>query len=241
MTTTATTRPTMWRLPGVYAPQGDTWVLADLLCEEVAARRAAGPAGPAVVDLCTGTGALAISAALAGAGPVHAVDISRRAALAARVNARRAGVAVQVHQGDVDRAPALVGGRRFDVVVSNPPYVPSTDDAQPRGAARAWDAGADGRLVLDRICVRAPELLAPSGALLLVHSEVSDVDRTLDALRGSGLQAAEVGRTEVPFGPVMRARHGELRDRGLLAEDAAAETLVLVRADAPADWNPTGR
>ena len=60
-------------LPGVFKPHSDSWALADLLGEYV-------NPGDSVLDLCTGSGVLAVAAALAGAGDVTAVDVSRRAA-----------------------------------------------------------------------------------------------------------------------------------------------------------------
>jgi release factor glutamine methyltransferase len=102
--------------PGVHRPISDTWMLA-------AALRAEGPAaGAALLDLCTGTGALAVWAALRLGAEATAVDVSRRAVLLARVNARLNGVRVRAVRGDL---LAAVDGERFDVIVSNPPYVPS--------------------------------------------------------------------------------------------------------------------
>lgn len=64
-----------------------------------------------------------------------------------------------------------VVGRRFDLVVSNPPYAPTPGAVPSRHrAAVAWHAGADGCLLLDRICRSAHTSLRPGGVLLLVHS-----------------------------------------------------------------------
>ncbi len=97
------------------------------------------PPGTAVLDLCTGSGALAVAAARRGVHDVTAVDVSRRALLCARVNARLNGVRVRTCRGDLF---AAVGDARYDVIVSNPPYLPSCVDALPSaGASRAWEAG----------------------------------------------------------------------------------------------------
>src|SRR5436189_72295 len=78
------------------------------------------PPGARVLDVCTGSGVLAITAARRGAHAT-AVDISRRAVLCAALNARLNGVSVRAVRGDL---LAAVGDERFDAIVSNPPYLP---------------------------------------------------------------------------------------------------------------------
>ncbi|MGW2346687.1 HemK2/MTQ2 family protein methyltransferase [Streptomyces sp. NPDC001661] len=208
--------------PGVYAPQDDTWMLADALLREPLAR------GAEVLDVGTGTGAVALFAAGRGAR-VTAVDVSWRAVLTTRLNARLNGLPLRVLRGDLF-APVM--DRRFDLIVANPPYVPAPSPRAPRrGAARAWDAGRDGRLVLDRICRTAPRLLRSGGTLLIVQSALSDDDRTLGLLRSRGLDAEVVGRRWIPFGPVLEERQQWLRRSRLLAENASSEGLVVVRAE----------
>ncbi|MFI9816817.1 HemK2/MTQ2 family protein methyltransferase [Saccharothrix variisporea] len=212
----------LWRPPGVYRPQDDTWLVAEALAG------AGFRVGASVLDACTGTGALGVVAGLAGAGAVTAVDVSRRAVAAARVNGLLRGVPVEAVRCDFGD---LVGRRRFDVVLANPPYVPS-GSFEPKGRARAWDAGERGRAVLDRLCAVLPLLLADKGFALIVHSELCDEEATLHQLRGGGLKASVVARRTVPFGPVLRRRADWLRDNGYLAPDQEHEELVVVRADA---------
>jgi SAM-dependent methyltransferase len=76
--------------------------------------------GARVVDLCTGSGAVAVAAALRGAS-VTAVDVSRRALLSAQLNAMINGVRVRTRRGNLLDA---VRGERFDLIVANPPYLP---------------------------------------------------------------------------------------------------------------------
>ncbi|MFD3518401.1 HemK2/MTQ2 family protein methyltransferase [Streptomyces sp. NPDC058657] len=209
-------------LPGVYAPQSDTALLRAALYREQLSP------GAQVLDVCTGTGALALAAARLGAC-VTAVDVSRLAVANARLNARLAGLPVRVRHGDL-LAPAA--DRTYDLILNNPPYVPSSrPDLPARGKARAWDAGLDGRLVLDRMCREAPALLSPGGVLLMVHSALSDPERTLRTLREAGLKASTVERAFVGFGPVLRGRREYLRARGLVAPDENEEELVVVRAE----------
>jgi release factor glutamine methyltransferase len=212
--------------PGVYRPQSDTALLAESL-------RLIGVApGARVLDVGTGTGALAMAAVQAGAGHVTAIDVSRRAVLAARFNTRVRRLPVRVEHGD---ALARVAHRRFDMVLSNPPYVPAEGATAPRrGPERAWDAGRQGRALLDPLCRQAAGLLNPGGMLLLVHSTVAGVDVTFDQLRGAGLSVSVIARRKVGFGPVMRTRQGFLRRNGMVQPGQTHEELVVIRGDRPA-------
>src|ERR1700754_3325152 len=127
--------------PGVYRAEGDTQVLTDVM------RRDGFAVGRHVVDIGTGSGALAVAAARAGAASVTAVDLSLRSVLATRINSKLHKVSVTVHHGDLFTP---VAGRRFGLVVANPPYVPAPTEILPRHRrARCCDAGLDGRAVLD--------------------------------------------------------------------------------------------
>ncbi|MEU9981810.1 HemK2/MTQ2 family protein methyltransferase [Streptomyces sp. NPDC050856] len=211
---------------GVYAPQEDTALLARAARSELRTLRQQPNVDVVdVLDVGTGTGALALVAAQQASARVTAVDISRRAVLAARLNARRHRLPVSVRRGDLT---GPVADRRFHLIVSNPPYVLSPGRA--RGAQRTWNAGTDGRAVLDRLCADAPGLLRDSGVLLLVQSALSGVDTTLDQLRDSGLRARVELRETIPFGPVM-ARHADwLERRGAIPPGERKEELVVIRA-----------
>ncbi|MGA5868999.1 HemK2/MTQ2 family protein methyltransferase [Streptomyces cinereoruber] len=213
--------PRVYRLPGVYAPQGDTaLLLASLAREELRA-------GARSLDLCTGTGVVAVASALRGARAT-AVDVSRAAVTAARLNALRHRCRVRLFRGDLE---APVAHERFDLITVNPPYVPCEDPALPaRGPRRAWDAGTDGRLLLDRVCARVPRLLTPSGTLLVVQSSLSGVTATLDGLRRAGLRARVADRRVQPFGPVMSSREDWFAARGLVPPGTRTEDLVVIRA-----------
>jgi release factor glutamine methyltransferase len=210
------------RLPGVYRPQADSRLLIEAMGE------AAIPVGPSVLDVGSGAGALSVSAARAGAREVLAVDVSRRAVAATWMNAVVRGVPVRACHGDVWEVAA---GRRFDLILANPPYVPSQQSPPRRGPARAWDAGTDGRAALDKVTALAPALLNERGVILIVHSALCGVDRTLEQLRESGLKAAVVARRIEPFGPVMRGRTDFLQRARLIEAGQRHEELVVIRGD----------
>jgi release factor glutamine methyltransferase len=209
-------------LPGVFRPISDTWMLAEALRAQIVSPRCS------VLDVCTGSGALAVAAARRGARRVTAVDVSRRAVLTARINARLNGVRIRAARSDLF---AALGDERFDLVVSNPPYVPARTDALPTsGPQRAWDAGRDGRALLDRVVDGAPAHLRPGGVLLVVQSDIIGVARTLERMRAAGLEPDVVLRRRGPLGPLMRERVAHLEAARLLAPGCREEDVVVVRA-----------
>lgn len=169
---------------------------------------------------------LAVLAARHGS-EVTAVDVCRRAVLATRINAKLNGMSVRVMRGDLFEP---VAGQRFDLIVSNPPYLPTPDERLPtQGVAVAWEAGPSGRAYIDRICVTVSEHLRPRGALLLVHSSVCGEEATLRALAKRGLTPSVVARQDGRLGPILRRRAGWLHERGLL-EHQGREELLVIRA-----------
>jgi len=192
--------------------------------------------GRRVLDLCTGSGFVAIAAAAMGCASVMAFDICPHAVRCSRGNAAIAGVEVDVREGSwlgaLDCAP-------FDVVVSNPPYVPTppgTDTeviCSSAGPSWAWNAGPDGRLIVEPLCESAPKLLRDGGSLLLVHSALAGVQRSLDSLRAGGMKTEIIASKWIPFGPVMSARAGWLEDTGRIPCGRREEELVVIRADKP--------
>jgi release factor glutamine methyltransferase len=187
-------------------------------------------AGDEVLDPFTGSGVLAIAAARAG-GRVTAVDISRRAVACASLNAWLNGVSIRAVRGDMFEP---VAGRRFDLIVANPPYLPSADPEPPRGAARAWDAGLDGRDLLDRLCREAPGRLRPGGRLLVIHSSVCDPQATEQMLVDGGLEVSVLERSRGPLGPLLAGRAALLERQGRLAPGELEEELLVVEAAVPA-------
>jgi release factor glutamine methyltransferase len=204
--------------PGVFRPRSDSWLLAEATRDEVRP-------GCAVLDLCAGSGVVAVAAALAG-GRVTALDVSRRAVVTARLNARLNGTTLRSVRGSLFEP---VRSERFDLIVANPPYVPTARDTPPRGAARAWEAGRDGRALLDPLIAQAPAHMRPGGALLVVHSSITGETSTVAAMRDAGLAPSVVRRERSQLGPLHRARAPILERRGLLAPGQRYEELLVIR------------
>jgi release factor glutamine methyltransferase len=183
-----------------------------------------------VLELCTGSGAVALAAAEAGA-EVTAVDVSRRSVATVLLNARLRGVRVRALRGSLFEP---VAGERFDLIATNPPYVPAADDTLPeRGPERAWDAGRDGRALIDPICDAAADHLRPGGALLMIHSSLCGEQATVERLAATGLEVDVPLRSRGPLGPLMLARVAQLEASGALAPGEREEELLVVRARRP--------
>lgn len=208
----------------VYLPQEDSRLLVNTLQHLV------GVTDRSVLDVCTGSGVVAIAAARLGAKCVTAWDICPNAVRYSRENATHANVTVDVRLGSWTRA-RLQGP--FDVVLANPPYVPADAESPVvvDGPAQAWDAGPDGRLIVDPLCAAAPDLLSVGGTLLFVQSELAGVDKSLTALSAVGLDASVVARQRIPFGPVLSSRAEWLERTGRVPIACREEELVVIRAD----------
>lgn len=129
-------------------------------------------AAPRVLDYGTGSGCLAVTLALkCPQAEVHAVDISKTALETAQNNAARLQARVRFHCGD--GFSVFQGGEQFDVIVGNPPYIPTNDipqlqpevrDFDPKGAL---DGGPDGLAFYRRMVLEAPPHLAPGAPIML--------------------------------------------------------------------------
>jgi release factor glutamine methyltransferase len=207
----------LWLLtpPGVFAPRSDAGMLLEAAAGRVRGR---------VLDICTGTGVLALSVAPV-AEHVTAVDASRLAAATARLNAALNRRPVEVLHGDLF---APVPRRRFDTIISNPPYLPVAGGRDPQVGSQAWNGGHDGRAVIDRICSTAAEHLAPGGEVLLVQSSLTRVGPTLRLLEQSGLRAEVIASHSGPLGALARKQLDHLLTLGVAATDDGLEQIVVI-------------
>jgi release factor glutamine methyltransferase len=193
--------------PGVFIPRPETEVLVD---EVLAAIE--GVADPVVVDLCTGSGAVAISIAHERTDArVYATEIVDATAEVARENAERCGVAerVTILVGDLyGSLPEEIRGR-VCAVAANPPYVPSADLADLPAEVGAFeprialDGGPDGLETVRRIVADARSWLAPGG-LLAIETDTSTVKTAVNEMAAwyEGAEAIRdlTGRDRVAVG-----------------------------------------
>jgi release factor glutamine methyltransferase len=159
--------------PGVFVPRPETELVAGLAIE---AARAAGES-PVVVDLCTGSGAIALAVKdEVPAAVVYAVDLGEDAHAWAAQNRSATGLDITLVHGDATTAvPELEG--QVDVVVSNPPYIPQgmvpvdpeVRDHDPDLAL--YGGSADGLAVPRAVAARAAALLKAGGALVMEHAD----------------------------------------------------------------------
>ncbi len=153
--------------PAVLIPRPETEVLIELALDRMRAL-----AAPKVVDLGTGSGIVAVSLALeCPQASIATVDLSQEAIAVARNNAGRLGAKVDFFQGDWF---VPLAGQRFDLVVSNPPYVAAGDphlalNGLPHEPQMALTDGADGLDCIRRIVADAPLHLNSGGWLLVEH------------------------------------------------------------------------
>ncbi len=157
--------------PAVLIPRPETEVLVDVALELL-------PAGGRVLDLCCGSGAVALSLAQeAVAAEVVAADVSDAALEVAKANGQCCGLAERVEWHCGDLFTPLCGTEPFDLIVANPPYVRRSDLEQLAPEVRdhephlALDGGEDGLAYYRRIAQEAADLIRPRGYLLL---EVGD-------------------------------------------------------------------
>jgi len=158
--------------PGVFVPRPETESVVGWAIDAV---RAMDVAEPLIVDLCTGSGAIAL--ALAQEVPrsrVHAVELSDEALVWARKNVE--GSKVDLRQGDALEAFQDLDGQ-VDLVISNPPYIPLTEweyvapEARDHDPGMALFSGEDGLDTIRGIERTAHRLLRPGGVVVIEHAD----------------------------------------------------------------------
>lgn len=187
--------------PAVLVPRPDTEILVDRALELL-------PTGPAeVLDLCTGSGAVALSLALERPElRVDATDLSGEALAVAARNAASLGVQdrVRLHQGDLF---AALPPQRYAMVVANPPYIAERDwsqlarDITEHEPRLALVSGADGLQLLRRLCAEVADHLQPGGHALFEVGH--DQAREVSALLAADARLCAV-RTFKDFGGIER-------------------------------------
>lgn len=164
--------------PGVFVPRPETELLVEESLKVLSARAESATGQLRIVDLCTGSGAIAaaIKSELPNA-QVFAVELSEEAIPYARKNLEPLGV--HLVQGDALTALTEQAGH-FDAVLSNPPYIPSANvPADPEAALHdpemaLYGGGEDGMQMPSAIAARAYELLAPGGFFMMEHDDTQE-------------------------------------------------------------------
>lgn len=198
--------------PGVFVPRPETEVVAGLAIHACGAVR-----HPVVVDLCTGSGAIALAVADEVPGArVHAVELSPEAHAWAAQNVALLDAGIDLRLGDATTAfPGLEG--TVDVVVSNPPYIPDgavpvdteVRDHDPEVAL--YGRSADGLAVPLAVAARAAALLRPGGVLVMEHADTQGQSLP-HALRATGAWVDVADHADLTGRP--RAVVAVRRDRG---------------------------
>ncbi|MEV0799732.1 peptide chain release factor N(5)-glutamine methyltransferase [Kribbella sp. NPDC050281] len=157
--------------PGVFVPRPETEVMVGWILDRLADVKS-----PLVVDLCTGSGAIA--GAVATERPdstVHAVELSAEACVWARRNL--AGTGATLHEGDIDGCLPEYDGQ-VDAVIANPPYIPLTAwesvtaEVRDHDPALALWSGDDGLDEIKVVATTAARLLKPGGWFACEHADV---------------------------------------------------------------------
>ena len=191
----------------VLIPRPDTEVLAAGAIEVCRQKKKSGR----ILDLCTGSGILAVTLALElPSWQVEASDISHEALLTARENAARLGADVRFYEGDLFGPVSGI----FDMIVSNPPYIPTgvIEELEPEvrdhDPFTALDGGADGLDFYRRIAEKAPAYLKKGGWLLCEIGHDQE-DAVYGLLAEKKWQDVQVFRDLAGKARVVRARTEE--------------------------------
>ena len=175
--------------PAVLIPRPDTELIVELALERL-------PQGGRLLDMGTGSGAIAVSCAHSRRdAQVTALDLSEDALAVARANAAANGVTVRFLRSDWFDA---IQNERFELIASNPPYIASGDEHLSQGDLRFEPTGAltdhaDGLSALRSIVDGAPAHLEPGGWLLLEHG-YDQADAVRDLLQQRGFQDVQSWR-----------------------------------------------
>jgi len=175
----------------VYEPAEDTILIANCLSHVV-------EEGDRVLDVGTGCGILAVIAA-SKARKVVATDVNPHAVECAKLNAEinRVASKTDVRLGSLFQP--IRKTERFDVIIFNAPYLPSSSSERKSWIGRAWAGGPTGRQFIDQFIKEAPRYLNRDGTILLVQSSLVDIGETLEKLQGACFTARVIAETKVPF------------------------------------------
>jgi release factor glutamine methyltransferase len=173
----------------VYEPAEDSFLAADILTQIV-------KENDKLLDIGTGCGILAVIAAK-NAKNVIATDLNPHAIKCTKINAETNYVVskIEVRLGDLFQP--IQKTEKFDIIVFNAPYLPSSQREQKTWIGRAWAGGPTGRQLIDRFITEAPNSLKRNGKILLVQSSLANIEETLNKFREADLEAQVIAEKKV--------------------------------------------
>ncbi|MEY3406896.1 MAG: hypothetical protein RLZZ556_968 [Actinomycetota bacterium] len=181
--------------PGVFVPRFETETVVEKALELLDSMELS---APVVVDLATGSGAIALSIAVERpSASVYAVELSQDALNYTRVNFAKYAPGSVLLQGDLAEAfPDLKG--KVDLLVSNPPYIPDEmipiyPEVHLHDPAMALYGGSDGLDLVRKVVSRALELVRPGGKLVIEHADMQGAS-VRQVLLDYGWQNVETGK-----------------------------------------------
>lgn len=177
----------VWR--EVYEPAEDSFLFAESMNVRL---------GSNVLDMGTGCGVLGILAAKKASG-VLATDVNPYAVRCAKRNAVLNGMDDKMLFLQGDLFAPIDSDAKFDLMTFNAPYLPLECSDQVSWLERAWAGGVGGRQVIDRFLRECREHLKSDGEIMLMQSNLSGIDQTLQALKKLGLRACIVAERDLPF------------------------------------------
>ncbi|XRO76748.1 HemK2/MTQ2 family protein methyltransferase [Methanocaldococcus sp. 10A] len=177
--------------PEVYEPAEDSILLLKNLVDVK---------NKEVLEIGVGTGLISIACAKKGAKKVVGVDINPYAVELAKENAKLNNVDIICLESDLFEN---VTGK-FDVILFNPPYLPTSDEDKIDSYLNyAFDGGKNGRGILDRFIDNLPNYLKKGGVVQILQSSLTGEEETINKLKSLGFKVEKVASLKVPFEELM--------------------------------------
>ena len=170
----------------LYLPREDSFLLQSCIPKNLK--------GKTVLDIGTGSGIQAITAAKAGAS-VTAADVNPHALDVARGNALNNEVNIQFIKSDLFSS---VKGK-YDLIINNPPYLPEDEFDAIVGPSRMYSGGKSGRKFIEKFISQVSKYLKPKGKILMVISSLTGEAEVLGLFQDYGFRPKVVARQKIPW------------------------------------------